>query len=134
LSFPVQISGLTDVQAVAVGWGFFLALKNDGTVLGWGNNQLGQLGDGTTVNSETPVQVSGLTDVMGIAAGVSHAVAVKNDGTVWTWGENLSGLDMHGGALGNGVKGGKCLVPAQVIGLCDVKAVAAGHGYTIALK
>ncbi len=73
-------------------------LKSDGTVWAWGNNDYGQLGDGTTTFSLSPVQVkdptnpSGfLTGVTAIAAGWAHSVALKSDGSAWGWGNNQSG-------------------------------------------
>ena len=39
---------------------YSLALKSDGTMWGWGENGVGQLGDGTYTNRSTPVQVRGL--------------------------------------------------------------------------
>jgi alpha-tubulin suppressor-like RCC1 family protein len=62
---------LTDVIAIAAGPGgnsHYFALKADGTVVGWGNNELGQ--------SELP---AGLTDVIAIAAGGYHSLAVVED-------------------------------------------------------
>jgi hypothetical protein len=50
------------------------------TAVGWGANDSGQLGDGTTINASTPVQVSGLTGVTAIATGSSHSLALRNDG------------------------------------------------------
>ncbi|TVM00108.1 MAG: hypothetical protein CV080_07145, partial [Candidatus Kuenenia stuttgartiensis] len=47
-STPVQVSGLTDVIAIAGGAYHTIALKSDGTVWAWGNNEGGQLGDGST--------------------------------------------------------------------------------------
>jgi alpha-tubulin suppressor-like RCC1 family protein len=44
---PVQVSGLTDVQAITAGAYHSLALKTDGTVWAWGADGVGQLGDGT---------------------------------------------------------------------------------------
>lgn len=58
-SSPVQVSELDSVSAIATNDGSHsLAVKSDGTVWAWGNNSLGQLGDGTTTNRYTPVQVA----------------------------------------------------------------------------
>ena len=78
---PVQVSGLSSVQAIAAGSEYSLALKNDGTVWAWGFNGTGQLGDGTTTQRNTPVQVSGLSGVQAIAAGLQHGLAAGGDNT-----------------------------------------------------
>ena len=66
-------------------------LRGDGTVWAWGQNNVGQLGDGTTIGRVTPVQVQGLTNVLWIDGGVGRSsYSVKSDGTVWSWGENDS--------------------------------------------
>ncbi|MEN6328481.1 MAG: LytTR family transcriptional regulator, partial [Syntrophomonas sp.] len=64
------------------------ALKSDGTVWAWGNNQGSQLGDHTGLYIPYPVQVSGLTGVTAIAGGFYSGYALKSDGTVWAWGLN----------------------------------------------
>ena len=46
-TYPVQVSGLTNVTAIAGGRHHTIALKSDGTVWTWGYNDYGQLGDGT---------------------------------------------------------------------------------------
>jgi len=100
---PLQVSELSGVVAVASGAAstgsfqydaFGLALKSDGTVWSWGNNNYGQLGDGTTTHAASPVQVVGIDGVGAIAAAGVYAdflrpvsVAIKRDGTVWEWGE-----------------------------------------------
>lgn len=63
-----------------------LALNKDGTVWAWGNNDLGQLGNGTFANSELPTRVLNLTDITAISANYDFNLALKNDGTVWFWG------------------------------------------------
>ncbi|WMJ16495.1 hypothetical protein RA955_18125 [Geobacillus proteiniphilus] len=87
---------MRDVAAVATSGEHVLVLKKDGTVWSWGDNNAGELGDGTTVNRNSPVQVKGLTDVVAIAAAPNYSMALKRDGTVWTWGSNQYGQ------LGNG--------------------------------
>lgn len=61
---PAPVTGLTGVVAVAIGSGnertHALAVRSDGSVWAWGNNDAGQLGDGTTTERATPGAVSGL--------------------------------------------------------------------------
>ena len=103
---PVQVKDpgdatgfLTGVTAIVAGNGFSLALKEDGTARGWGINDFGQLGDGTTTGPRLlPVQVVDPTDPSGflsgvraLSAGVSHSIALKIDGTVRAWGRGPFG-------------------------------------------
>ena len=81
-------------------------LKTDGTVWAWGNNSNGQLGNGTTDQSDVPVQVGGISGVTAVAAGYQYTAALKVDNTVWTWGNN------NYGQLGNGATTGS-LTPVQ---------------------
>src|SRR5262249_12029092 len=112
---PVQVVGLgpgSNVVALAAGNSHSLALMNDGTVLAWGLNANGQLGDGTTTSQTTPVTL-GFTSqdgVIAIAAGGSFSMALKGDGTVWAWGANSSGQ------LGNGTFT-QSTTPVQVLNL-----------------
>jgi len=91
---------LSNVVAIAAGDNYSLALLSDGTVMVWGGNTNGKLGDGTINTRDIPVPVTGLTGVTDIAATASivsgHTVALLVDGTVKTWGTNSSG------ELGNG--------------------------------
>lgn len=124
---PVQVSNLSGVKDIADGVCIGLALKTDGTVWAWSNNDHGQLGNGTTTPSSTPVQVSNLSGVKAIAVGEEHGLALKTDGTVWAWGYN------NHGQLGDGSTTDR-YVPVQVSNLSGVKAVAAGRYHSIALK
>src|ERR671938_434768 len=92
---PVEVSDLegADLKAICAGQNHSLALKNDGTVLAWGDNGSGQLGNGTVTSSNTPIQVDDLDRVEAIASGSSYSLALKNDGTVWAWGSNKSGQE-----------------------------------------
>ena len=151
---PVQVVGpggvgnLTDIIAIACGYGHTIALKSDGTVWTFGRNDDGELGNGTNTNRNTPVQVVGpggvgnLEDIIAIAAGGGfhlpfswgeHTIALKSDGTVWTFGYNGYG------ELGDGTNTNRNR-PVQVLGeggvgyLTDVIDIAGGGYHTIALK
>ena len=127
---PVQVSGLSNVTAVACGAYHNVALKSDGTVWTWGLDNYGQLGDGgNNTNKTIPVQVSGLTDVIAIAAGNEHTLALKSDGTVWACGYGLYGR------LGLGVFDGTThTTPAQVVDFTDFIAIGAGGEHSMAMR
>ena len=68
------------------------AVTTAGAVWCWGQNDYGQLGDGTSTSSNTPVAVSGLgSGVVAVAAGYAHTCAVTSAGAVWCWGRNIYG-------------------------------------------
>ncbi|KPA18426.1 BNR repeat-containing protein, partial [Candidatus Magnetomorum sp. HK-1] len=100
-----------------------LAMKDDGTIWGWGKNSFGAVGNGTTTNQSTPVSVTGLSNVIDFEAGLDFSLAVQDDGTVWEWGKN-------GYISGETAKS----TPVQVTELENVIQLAAGHGHTHALK
>jgi alpha-tubulin suppressor-like RCC1 family protein len=123
---PVSVSGLKFVTAVAAGGRHSLALLANGTVLAWGDNEFGQLGDGSTELAAVPVAVSDLTGVKAIAAGENHSLALLGNGTVMAWGDNESGQ------LGD-ASTQESEVPVAVKGLTDVRAIAAGGDHSLAL-
>jgi alpha-tubulin suppressor-like RCC1 family protein len=125
-STPVAVTGLSDITAVAAGVDHALALRANGTVVSWGNNQTGKLGDGSTTTRLTPVAVSGLTNIVAIAAGQVSNAALDNTGHVWAWGEGFYGT------LGQG-NTSNSYTPIQVAGLSNVTAIAMGRFHVVAL-
>jgi alpha-tubulin suppressor-like RCC1 family protein len=123
---PVAVSGLSGVSAVAAGDVHSLALLSNGTVMAWGANGDGQLGDGTTTNRDLPLAVSGLSGVTAISAGSRHSVALLSNGTVMAWGDN------EYGQLGDGTTTDRH-VPVVVSGLSGVTAISAGDVHSLAL-
>ena len=71
-----------------------IALKTDGTLWTWGDNQNGQLGinqSGATDRNIPVTTLLGGNNWKSIACGSSHTIALKTDGTLWTWGDNALG-------------------------------------------
>lgn len=121
-------SGTTDEALFSAGESHAVALRQDGTLLAWGCNDWGVLGDGTTLSREVPAAVPGLTRVIAVAAGRYHTVALSQDGTVWTWGNN------EWGQLGLGEAAPTTRGPTQVPGLAEVTAISVGLAHSVALR
>ncbi|GFO65029.1 carboxypeptidase regulatory-like domain-containing protein [Geomonas paludis] len=95
---PVRISALgEDVAVIATGMYFTVAVKKDGTVWGWGWNELGQLGTGDTENTTTPRHVTTFTEVADVAAAERNMLVLRKDNTVWGCGMNEFGQIGNGG-------------------------------------
>mgnify|MGYP006277195019 CR=1 FL=1 len=87
LSDGTTLSGLASITA---GTAQTCALKTDGTVYCWGNNNVGQLGRGGAIaggnTSNTPAQVVSLTNVRQISSGHQHVCAVTTANAIYCWG------------------------------------------------
>ncbi|MCE9623173.1 MAG: RCC1 repeat-containing protein [Actinomycetia bacterium] len=131
LQNPVPMKVLSGVTAIAAGRHHSLALKSDGTLWTFGENDFGQLGtatnSGTTNPNSVPTQV--MTGVASIAAGANHSLVVKTDGTLWSFGRNTDG--QLGTASFNGTDTASP-VPTQV--LSQVIEVVGGGMHTLAVK
>jgi alpha-tubulin suppressor-like RCC1 family protein len=125
---PQPVPGMTTVVELALGNEHTCALLADRTVRCWGDNRLGELGDGTLSSRMTPAPVMGLDEVVQITAGDQFSCARRGDGTVWCWG--LTEFGRLGGREGEQPCGTKqCRVlPRQVAGLHGiVDLVLGGH-------
>jgi alpha-tubulin suppressor-like RCC1 family protein len=135
----VPVTGLEGAIAVSAGGAHNLALLSDGTVVAWGANGKGQLGNGTDTGPETcsrfpfqeackttPAPVSGLSEVVAVSAGAQHSLALLKNGHVMAWGYNESG------ELGDGTTTERD-APVEVSGLSGVVAISAGYEHSLAL-
>lgn len=113
---------------LAAGTRHALARLSGDVLWAWGNNDGGQLGDGTLSGRSNPSPVKDLGPVLAMAGGLWHSLALKADGTVWAWGRN------DNGQLGVGVFDAMVHVaPAQVQELSQITAVVA-YSHNLALK
>ncbi|OYU83221.1 MAG: chromosome condensation regulator RCC1 [Flavobacterium sp. BFFFF2] len=105
-----------------------LAVKPDGTLWAWGNNQFNQFGNGTAVSSTAPVQIGTDTDWRIANGGEGSSFAIKTNGKLYAWG--IAGQ----GRLGLGTITGTVAVPTQVGTDTDWKSVDGGNLQTLGLK
>jgi len=131
--FP-PAAGLTPTGLVALARGsqgsHQCGVRDDGRAVCWGNNDDGQLGDGTHVGGPTPVTVVDLSapsqrleGVVRVARGWHHTCAVVQDGRVFCWGRGVNG------ELGLGpIVDAPTALP--VVGITDGAEVAASSSTT----
>ena len=126
---PAPVTGLAnDMIAVAAGTFHSLALDKSGKVWAWGYNAVGQLGDGSEIDSPTPVRVAALSDVIAIAAGENASYAITLDGRLWAWGYNLEG------ELGTRSTSVNSNTAQAIEGLAAFRGIAGGVGAAVALR
>ncbi len=139
---PVAVPGLSEVIAISAGGDHALALLRNGTVMSWGAGREGQLGDGSTEQSDSPTAVCAagelapckalLKEVMAVSAGEHTSLAILKDGAVLDWGSNVNGQLGDGSLTGpeECESLGCSRSPVKVEGLSKVSAAATGNAQT----
>jgi alpha-tubulin suppressor-like RCC1 family protein len=123
---PIQIGADTNWKMVSGGGWHALAIKNDGTLWGWGFNGNGQV-KGESVNIFfVPEQINSDTDWVFVETCFVSSFAIKRDGTLWGWGYNGYGI------LGLGEISQRT-EPTQ-IGTAKWKSVSAGGFFTMGIQ
>jgi alpha-tubulin suppressor-like RCC1 family protein len=124
---PLAVAGVDDAIAVAGGVSFTCAIRSDKSVVCWGANYSGQLGDGMAADRPKPEPVKNLGNVVDISLGFDHGCAAHVDGTVSCWGGNTFGQ------LGNGGTAPQPIAD-KVKGLADVVRIASTESFVCALQ
>ena len=129
-SSPVQtISGGTNWKLVGCGQYHTAAIKTDGTLWTWGQNNFGQLGDNTVAAKSSPVQtIAAGTNWKQVSSGYNHTAVIKTDGTLWLWGRNSVG------ALGDNTAAAKSSPVQTIAAGTNWKQVGCGSNHTAAIK
>lgn len=137
--FPEQIVG-GQVSVIAAGgveqfeqslFGEFHEPSGPGSLWTMGDNQSGELGDGTTVSTNTPQEILvtpplGNAAVSAVAAGDFHSLYIRPGGSLWAMGQNSSGQ------LGDGTTTDQH-VPEEIVA-SNVVAISAGAGFSLFIK
>jgi alpha-tubulin suppressor-like RCC1 family protein/lysophospholipase L1-like esterase len=122
-SFEAEES-LAGVTSISAGYEHTCAVVTAGQAYCWGDNSVGQLGDGTTTERLTPVAVA-LTGIISISAGYEHTCAVVAAGQAYCWGANRFG------ELGDGTTTHR--VTPVAVALTGVISISAADGATCAV-
>jgi len=113
---------MTTVSVIESGDSTSFAILEDSSLWAWGDNNYGQLGDGTFTDRYSPVKI--MDDVVSVSAGFRHTMAIKSDGSLWAWGDNSYGQ------LGDGTYTEQNS-PVKIMD--DVVYVSAGYRHTMAI-
>jgi len=115
----VAVSGLSSgVVDIAAGLAHTCAVLASGGARCWGDNEFGQIGDGSREQRRTPADVSGLSGLIRIAAGARHTCALNSQGGVSCWGSALFGVLLGDGSVDDRAVPGP--VPALASGVADL--------------
>ncbi|WP_243310361.1 C10 family peptidase [Fundidesulfovibrio agrisoli] len=128
------LNGATITAIDASGSNTSLAIDSNQNVWAWGQNDLGQLGNGSNTNSAVPGQVVSsqggyVTGATTISAGQDHCLAHCGGKGLWAWGSNSDGqLGVPSASLASSN------TAVKVPSISGIRSVSSGKGYSLALK
>jgi alpha-tubulin suppressor-like RCC1 family protein len=141
---PVAVDPGTTFTQIAAGDADGLALSSTGELYAWGFNQYGQLGDGTTSESNVPTAVSagaipGGTTIAAIAAGYGHDLVASSTGQMYAWGDDRAG-ELGAVSIANVPSCKPCSVTPAAVSAGAIPAgttiaqLSAGNSFSLALS
>ena len=120
---PVQVHGGRRFLQVSAGGNFTCGITTDHRAFCWGENDQGQLGDGTQETRLTPAPIAITRRFRHVTAGQDHACAITDFDVAFCWGENSSNT------LGDGTATRR-LSPVRVAGGLQWRDLSAAHTHT----
>jgi hypothetical protein len=121
-TITTYVSGEYNFSSVILGASHSCGLLNNGSVLCWGRNIYGQLGNGSIGDSPVPIYVSGEYNFSSISLGAQHSCGILENGSLLCWGLN------NYGQLGNGSTGDSS-IPIYVSGEYNFSSIKTGGGH-----
>ena len=109
------------------------AVLSDGTARCWGQNDVGQLGDGTTTSSTISVRVNGINHATLATAGGAHSCAALTSGGVQCWGDNRAAQLGNGYPLGSGDPIRSQPTPIAVTDIANAVSIGVGPNQACAV-
>ena len=131
LSSPISVvGGFTNWRQVSGGASHSVAVRSNGGIWSWGDNNCGKLGNNSEGGgAQSPVSVvGGITDWCQTDAGSYHSVALRTSGTAWSWGCNANGR------LGDNTTTARSSPVSVVGGITNWCAVSGGGYHSLALR
>jgi alpha-tubulin suppressor-like RCC1 family protein len=123
---PVQVGSDTDWEAAWVRGGTSFAQKDDGTLLGWGDNRYSQV-DSSGFDTSVPTVIGSFPDLDYLAPGYEHILAIRS-GALWAWGRNDYGQCGTDSAVST------VDAPAQMGTWSDWESVAGSDRFSIGIR
>ena len=131
IPIPLELNSsgttVTQYKSISAGGLHSLALDSNGTLWGWGNNTLGQLGDGSNLSTRIGTKVLSSIAFKEMSAGNDHTSAIDTNNTLWSWGHNGSGQ------LGTGSTISVNIPTQEVNSSRKWSQVSAGKDYTLGI-
>lgn len=117
-----EVKQILKFSKISAGKAHTLAIDTNDTLWAWGNNEYGQLGNGTSKNSNIPIKI--MENVKEISACSESSFAIDNNGFLWGWGRDRYNQLGVGGI-------GVAYTPIQIME--NVKKISSGSKHTLAL-
>jgi len=126
--FATRVGGINTAVGITAGSGHACAVLQNGAVLCWGRNELGQLGNRVNKFERLPIKVDGIPSIKQISAGTEHTCALGDNEFVYCWGDNKFGQ------LGIGLTQVLKNDPSLVLGLQKVEWIEIGYNTSCAYR